>query len=116
MRTAEIKVSLAQKGIVSDWMRHGQTLILSTGRLNKIDQCQPLTIRAGINQGFMSWVCNNRSCDATGCADRIAEICTRQSFANPLKREEEKRFVLLDRSANRAAELLATKILERFAS
>src|SRR4029077_8954095 len=86
----------------------------TTTRLNKVDQRHTLTIRAGINQGFMGWVCNHRSGDAAGCADRLAQVCARQLLANPFKRKEEKRFVLLDRSANRAAKLLATKILQRF--
>src|SRR5882724_5010201 len=57
----EIEVELAEKRIVSDWMRYRRCFIQAAGGADKVSQRQPLTVRIAIDQSFMSWIRNHGS-------------------------------------------------------
>ena len=116
MRAVEIEVCLAQECIVSDWMLYGQSFVLVPAGLDEVDQRQSLAIAVTVDQNLMSRIRNDRSRHRTGRRpDRIAQVSARQVLANALQGKKEECFVLADGATNRAAKLLAAKILEGFA-
>ena len=49
VRRGQIPIDLRQKSVIIDLMFHRQTLVLSSGRLNKVDEGKPLTVRTAVN-------------------------------------------------------------------
>ena len=113
VRLVQIEVGLEQECIILDWMLHRQPFVLAPGGLDKVDQRQSLTVRAGINQRLVGR--NDWRRDRARSTNRIAEVSSRQVLANAFERREEKGFVPANGPADCAAKLLAAKVLERLA-
>src|SRR5437016_4846147 len=93
-------------------MLYRQSFFLITRIPDEIDQRQSLAIGAGIDLCFVGG--NGWRSNCARSADRIAEVCARQVLTNAFEGTEEECLVLAQRSTDRAAKLLAAKILQRF--
>jgi len=92
---------------------YGQSLILAKLCLKEVEQSKPLTIRAAVDQRFIS--SDRRGRYRAGSADWLAQVRPGQIGDDLLYGAEEKYLVFYNGSAERSAKLLAVKILERLA-
>src|SRR5205085_5417144 len=91
-----------------------QALLLVAVALEEGNQRQPLAIRVAANQRRVGSQCGRLHRTSRG-SEGCAQVRTREILQNLLKRDRVEHLLLNDGTANPAAELLATKILERLA-
>ena len=104
-----MEVSAREEGSVTDLVLDRKTFFLIAGCTEKIKQREPLAISVAIDCRLVSN--NRRRCNRARCVSNLlAQIRAFQVFTNALKRDEVKRFVLFEWTADSGAKLLAMKI------
>src|SRR5260221_319513 len=121
MRKKPSRMSVRQKisstaGSVAYQVIHGLAVVFIEAGLHEVQQYLALAIGARVDLRFGDVGTEDRVGDAASrCAESGAQVTAGQVFADAFGGAEEEQFVLLDRAAEAAAELIAAEIVERLA-
>ena len=93
-------------------MRDRQAFLLAEPRREEVQQRESLAVAVAVDQRLVG--AERRRLDrARGIPELTAQVRTLEVPRDPFEGEKEERLVLLDRTADRPAELLAVEVVQR---
>src|SRR5262245_34564769 len=98
-------IDLSEEGRVADGVIDRIPFFLVPGRAKEIEQRKALALDTAVDRRFVRGVGNDRHTHAAG-AKRLTQVGALQVLVDVFDRAEEEHPVALDRTAERAAELL----------